>query len=123
MSWLYLFFLLGCGSKKIPDAWRKGIKIQSPKSPLLVISHLEIVHVKEKSKHMSCLWNIKFTEKGGTIFSEMTSAAVGTTLDVFLFEEVISSPEIMEPIMGGQAMIWWPESCAQVHEKYKNIQE
>lgn len=49
--------------------------------------------------------SLKFTEEGATLFEKITRENTGQLLAIFLDGEVISSPQINEPISGGQAVI------------------
>ena len=114
---LYVLFLVGCGTNTLPETIREGITIQSSTTSSLVISQHDIVHVQEKPHEMGCQWSIQLTKQGSATFSKMTST-VGKPVHVYLFEDVIASPNIMEPITGGVCVLQWTESCAQVHKKY-----
>lgn len=48
---------------------------------------------------------LTFNDEGGTLFENITTEHVGKQLAIFLDGEVISSPVIQEPILGGSATI------------------
>ena len=48
---------------------------------------------------------INFNKEGGDLFADITRANVGEQLAIFLDGELISSPRINEPIVGGTAII------------------
>ena len=113
-----LFVLLwGCGSKRVlPDEVRDGLIIQSTQESF-VLSPKDIESVLEEDGDMGCQWLIQFTKEGGERFAEATTKLVGSTLEIRLFDTVVSSPKIMEPITQGKSLISWGESCADVQKK------
>ena len=51
------------------------------------------------------LVSVRFTAEGGDLFEEITRANVGNQLGIFLDGELLSAPNINEPISGGTAII------------------
>jgi len=49
--------------------------------------------------------SVRFTPDGGQLFAQITRDNVGKQLGIFLDGELISAPNINEPIVGGQAVI------------------
>ena len=49
--------------------------------------------------------NLEFSDEGGKKFADLTSANVGRTIAIVLDGEVLTAPNVREPIMGGRAEI------------------
>lgn len=49
--------------------------------------------------------SLEFTDEGGKKFAELTSQNVGKQIAILLDKEVLTSPNVREPIMGGKAVI------------------
>ena len=49
--------------------------------------------------------NLEFSDEGSTKFAELTSANVGRTVAILLDGEVLTAPNVREPILGGRAEI------------------
>ena len=48
---------------------------------------------------------LEFTDQGGKIFGELTSKNVGKQIAILLDKQVLTSPVVNEPILGGKAVI------------------
>lgn len=59
----------------------------------------------EQVNHNNYIINIKFNEQGTHKFAKLTKELVGEELGIFINDELISSPKILEPITGGTAQI------------------
>lgn len=49
--------------------------------------------------------SLEFTDEGGKKFGELTSQNVGKQIAILLDKEVLTSPNVREPILGGKAVI------------------
>lgn len=49
--------------------------------------------------------NIEFNDEGARKFGELTQRYVGRSIAIFLDDQLISAPNVQEPIFGGQAVI------------------
>lgn len=49
--------------------------------------------------------SLEFTDEGGKKFADLTSQNVGKQIAILLDKEVLTSPNVREPIMGGKAVI------------------
>ncbi len=64
---------------------------------------------------------IKFTEEGAKLFADITKAHTGEQLGIFLDGELLSAPNINEPITGGTAIISGEFSVEEAQDLAKNL--
>jgi len=65
--------------------------------------------------------SINFTEEGGDLFEEITTAHIGEQLAIFLDGEIMSSPVIREAIPGGSAVISGNLSATEARDLVQNL--
>jgi len=65
--------------------------------------------------------SLKFTDEGATLFEQITRENTGKLLAIFLDGEVISSPQINEPIAGGQAVIQGNFTAVEARDLVQNL--
>ncbi len=64
---------------------------------------------------------VKFTEEGAELFGKITKEHTGESLGIFLDGELLSAPNINEPITGGTAVISGDFSIEEAQELAKNL--
>lgn len=64
---------------------------------------------------------ITFNEEGGDLFAQITRDNVGRKLAIFLDGEIISAPNINEPIVGGTAIISGDFDATEARELAQNL--
>ena len=60
--------------------------------------------------------SLEFDEAGAKLFEEITAKNVGKTIAIFLDEDLLSAPQVNEPISGGKAVIQGDFSVAQAKQ-------
>ncbi|MCB9958490.1 MAG: hypothetical protein H6843_07815 [Rhodospirillaceae bacterium] len=71
--------------------------------PLMTNDHVDRAEITDQLGPPSI--HVILTETGGARFAEVTSAHVGDVLAVVVDDTVVYAPLVMEPILGGSAMI------------------
>jgi protein-export membrane protein SecD len=64
---------------------------------------------------------VKFTDEGAKLFADITKAHTGEQLGIFLDGELLSAPNINEPITGGTAIISGSFTADEARELAKNL--
>ena len=65
--------------------------------------------------------SVEFTDEGAALFEEITTENVGEFLAIFLDGEVLSAPQINEPISGGQAVISGGFTAEEARDLVQNL--
>ncbi|MCA8909555.1 MAG: hypothetical protein KDA64_16940 [Rhodospirillaceae bacterium] len=71
--------------------------------PLMTTEHVERAEITDQLGPPSI--HVLLTEAGGARLAEITSAHIGEMLAIVVDGTVVSAPRVMEPILGGSAMI------------------
>ena len=110
-----LILIFGC-TKILPSSITNGISIQSEDSSF-VLTDTNIEKIEEKEDQFGCSWTITLKSANKEKLAEYTAQNLNKKLDIILYNQRISSPTILEPILEGVMMLNHRESCANVRKQ------